>query len=196
MSPLGHFDNFESFSKEFGEVLSHERAVGFLLDCPKSFSLDKSGLINSSKSVQSMDELMGNQMSIYYLSPRNLIGSDLANTKEYRNLAARFNEEIVKGLNLKFKVEYPCLILFRPKENSLGDRLYIDLGKDSCFYFSLLHAAISGFLDTRTEEQTNGLVRMLSKGFHSAKEEIPKTVFLKTMEFGVGGLVALAASYV
>ena len=198
MRPLGHIESYESFSQEFLKVLSEERAIGFLLDCPKTFSLEKSRLVDAPRSIIAMNELMVSQMSIYYLSPRNLAGSKLKSTKEYRDLAARFNEQIISGLRLPFQVNYPCLILFKPTGDTLGDRIYIELGKDQCFYFGDIYQAVSNYLNVNEDRngQVSRIREILTRGYQSAKDELPKTVFLKSLEFSFGGLVALGASFI
>ena len=190
MRPVGFIENYQTFSEQFWRVLEQEKVVGFLLDCPETFSLDKSGVINSPRAVVALDELMSTRMSIYYLTPRIDKNSHRGNLAGRKKLAYDFNERIISGLNLSFQVSYPCLLLFRSHGDNLVDRIYIDLGKESCFYFEDLYESISEYLKLN-DTQALGLrmIRVFKRGCQTISEELPKTVLLKSIEMGVALLI-------
>jgi hypothetical protein len=193
MRPLGYIENYENFADQFWEVLLKEGSIGFLLDCPKSFALEKSGLINSPRVIESMNTLMESRMSIYYLTPKINKRTNAIDQKEYRNIASAFNEEIISGLKLPFKVSYPCLLLFKSDGDHLVDRIYLDLGRDSCFYFEDLYKTISAYLK---QDDPRGLgsrmVNIFKHGCQAISEELPKTVLLKSIEMGAALLIGFA----
>ena len=190
MRPIGFIENYQTFSEQFWKVLSEENAVGFLLDCPETFSLDKSGVISSSRAVVALDELMSTRMSIYYLTPRFNKNGQRGLPVSHKKLAYDFNEHIISGLNLSFKVNYPCLLLFRPNGDQLADRIYIDLGKDPCFYFEDLYGVLSEYLKQDSSQGLGARMKSVFKyGCEAISEELPKTVMVKSFELGAALLI-------
>jgi hypothetical protein len=116
--------------------------------------------------------------------------ANIKDQKEYRRIASVFNEEIISGLKIPFKVSYPCLLLFRSDRDHLVDRIYIDLGRDSCFYFEDLYKSITEYLK---QDDMQGLgSRMFSvfqRGCQTISEELPKTVLLKSIAMGAALLI-------
>lgn len=189
MRPLGHIEDYKTFVAEFMSTLSKEGAVGFLFDHPHRNSLEKSGLTTNKRVVETMDELMSSKMSIYYLTPRKGVEEKLS---DYRDRADRFNTTIIDGLNIKFKANYPCLIMFRHLDGKLTERTIIEFGGDSCTYFWDLHDAIAGYLHNDSLGNSFGgrVVNLMRKTYKSAKDDLPKTVLLNVMELSIGMAVA------
>lgn len=197
MRPLGFIEDWESFSKELGDVLRSENSIGFLLDCPKHTLLKKSGIIDAPASVRLLEEIMGDQMSIYYMSPKNIIKATAnENLRDYKETSKKFNDMIITGLNIKFRVNYPCLIIFKSKENLIGDRIYIDLERDMCFYFSRISQAVTEHLNNYPahESQDSSFRLSFKNVYQIAKEELPKFTFIQIMEQGVASLGAYLLS--
>jgi hypothetical protein len=190
MRPIGFIENYQTFSEQFWSVLEQEKAIGFLLDCPKTFSLDKSGVINSPRAVMALDELMSTRMSIYYLTPRIEKSDQRSIQASNKKIASDFNDQVISGLNLSFKVNYPCLLLFMPNRDKLVDRIYIDLGKDSCFYFEDLHRVISAYLERGNSQGLGSrMMHVFKYGCEAISEELPKTVLVKSVEMGAALLI-------
>lgn len=199
MTPLGYIESYESFKREINQRLETERAIGFLLDCPRRKLLERSGLINSARSVEGLDRLMSDRMSIYYLSPLQLIrqkraGEDLRsrssttnaseNLKVTRIIHERFNELILSGLQIPHRIDVPCLLLFRPRGNDLAERKYYALGEDSCFYYEDLYQAILSYChpDKNSAQSRSGFLGSIRETYKSIREDLPKTVIAKTLE--------------
>jgi hypothetical protein len=202
MRPLGFIESYETFAKEIHSVLQKEQALGFLLDCPTSSRLEKSGLIDCHRSIEALNQLMTDRMSIYYLSPLRLIRDagdgvrpGARSPQAKRQLVCQFNEQILSGLDIPFRVDFPCLLLFRPQGDRLTDRKYLYLNKDSCFYFGDLYQAISDYCAAsgETSEERGSMLDQVRAGYKSIKEDLPKAVIAKTIEvalLGLGGLIS------
>ena len=183
MRPLGFIEDWKTFSKDFQEVLKNEHAIGILLDCPKHQLLRKSGLIHAQDSVTALDDLMKKKMSIYFISP----GKPLP---KYSEEIKKFNDHIILGLNINFRVNYPCLILFKSKGETLSDRTYLDLKQDMCLYFNKVHQAISDYLKDYDDKDSQypHFVKVLQNTYETAKSELPKVTLIKSLELAVMSL--------
>ena len=154
------------------------------------FNLDKSGVIHSSRAVLALDELMSTRMSIYYLTPRINKNGNRGRSTGHKKIAFDFNNQIISSLNLSFKVNYPCLLLFRPSGDHLADRIYIELGKDSCFYFEDLYKVVAEYLERDSSQGLGSrMKRVFKHGCEAISEELPKTVLLKSIELGAAILI-------
>lgn len=194
MAPLGFIADYESFKREMGHRLEAEEAIGFLLDCPRRELLKRSGLIESPRSVEGFNRLMSDRMSIYYLSPLQLKRqktaeairsgtSPAATRRTNRTIHERFNELILSGLQIPYRVDLPCLLLFRPQGSDLTNRKYYPLGEDSCFYYNDLYQVISSYCHPTEDsaQAENSLLGQIRETYKSIKEDLPKTVITNSL---------------
>lgn len=177
-----------------GHRLEAEEPIGFLLDCPRREPLKRSGLIESPRSVEGFNRLMSDRMSIHYLSPLQLKRQKTADAIRSGSSPAaamrtniirheRFNELILSGLQIPYRVDLPCLLLFRPQGSDLTDRKYYPLSEDSCFNYNDLYQAISSYCrPTEDSAQAgNSLLGQTRETYKSFKEDLPKTVIANSL---------------
>jgi hypothetical protein len=191
MRPLGFIESYEEFRKKIDSVPQKEKAFGFLLDSPELL-LESSGLTVCERSFRELNELMTDRMSIYYLS--SLLRSKYKNNPRRKSeLVREFNEKVVSNLDIPHRVEYPCLLLFRPKGDNLTDRKYWYFGGDSCFYFGDLFEVISDYAAALDEASPprSSLRHRIRDGYQSIKGELPKVLIAQTLESVLLSVVGL-----
>jgi hypothetical protein len=160
MKPLAYnLKNFSDFESGLRNDLPDEHVIGFLLDS-RLGDLKKSGLILHPDAVMRLDDLLGQQATLFYPDPRRFEG------KAYLEAIQDFSQKLLGSEHIRYEVELPALLLMTYQDGVFEKTTVLSLNpKAMCMWYGQVYAFIEEYLGNYLSKPQHDQVwkRMIKK---------------------------------
>jgi hypothetical protein len=141
MKPLANqLTNFSEFESGLRNDLPDGHVIGFFLDS-RLGDLKKSGLILHPDSVTPLDDLLGQQATLFYPDPRRF------ERQAYLEAVRDFGQHLLGSEHIRFEVELPALLLMTYLEGVFQKTTVLSLNpRAMCLWHGQVFAFIEEYL--------------------------------------------------
>lgn len=152
MKPLAsNLTNFSDFESALRNDLTDGHVIGFLLDS-RLGDLKKSGLILHGDAVMPLEDLLGQQATLFYPDPRSFEG------KAYLEAVRDFSQKLLSSEYIRYEVELPALLLMTYYDGVFKKTTVLSLNpKTMCMWHGQVYAFIEEYLGKHLSSPPNDI---------------------------------------